>query len=525
MSRRGEQGLSLVELVLALGISALILSTLGMVMIATLRNTSSGRDQQQATQQIRDGLFWLNQDTQSGVAGLATVAAGGVTLQWTDYSTSSAYTSRYQQSGSTLVRTLTVGGVSSSRTIATNVVAGGFSASMAGNAVTYTITVANGASSESRSETTTMRVASLPPTAFPTVTASPTYTSTPTATATNTPTNTPTATSTSTPMATATSTQTPTNTPTATSTPTPTSTPTSTPTNAATNTSTSTPTATVSWLQTGTYTGNGSAGRTITTLFQPDAVIVKSDSGDDAVIRTSVMPASVAKDITGSGALAANLITSFGATGFVVGSDTSVNGSGKTYYWTAMKTGTNINVGMYTGNGADDRNISGLSFQPDWVVTMGDAQQDYFKPAPLAGDEAFAMNGTGAVTNRIQALQATGFQVGSDVNVNENTRAYYWIAFGATSKAAVSSYTGDGSDNRNVTGLGFSPAFVWIKRSSLLTGVWRNDAVPGDRTLYWDATLPAADRIQSLIADGFQVGGDHEVNNNTKIYYYLALAP
>jgi hypothetical protein len=513
VSGRGEQGLGLVELVISLGISALILSTLGMVMIATLRNTSSGRDQQQATQQIRNGLFWLNQDTQSGVAGLATVAAGDVTLQWTDYSTDSEYTSRYQQSGSTLVRTLTVDGLSSSRTIATNVVASGFSASMTGNAVTYTITVANGASSESRSETAMMRVGSLPPTAFPTVTASPTYTNTPSPTPTNTPTNTPTATLTITPTPTSTPTSTPTNTPTPTSTPT--------------STSTSTPTAitTATWLQTGTYTGNGTAGRTITASFQPDAVIIKSDSGDDAVIRTSVMPASVAKDIAGSGALAANLITSFGATSFVVGSDTSVNGSGKTYYWTAMKTGTNLNVGMYTGDGSDNRNISGLSFQPDWVITMGDAQADYFKPAPLAGDAAFAMNGTGSVTNRIQALQATGFQIGSDASVNENARAYYWIAFDATSQVAVDSYTGDNSDNRNVTGLGLDPAFVWVKRSSLRPGVWRNDAVPGDRTLYWDATLPEADLIQALIADGFQVGGNHEVNNNTKTYYYLALAP
>ncbi|MEK7693296.1 MAG: hypothetical protein AAB349_03820, partial [Chloroflexota bacterium] len=169
-TRRGERGLGLVELLVGLAITGSILSVLGMTLVAILKDSATGRDQQSATHQLRNGLFWLNQDTQSGVASQANVAAGDVTMQWTDYSTGSTYSSHYQQAGSELQRTLTVNGAPTTRTVARNVVAGGFTASQSGNAVTYTLTVQNGAGTQSRTETAMMRVSDTPITPFPTVT-------------------------------------------------------------------------------------------------------------------------------------------------------------------------------------------------------------------------------------------------------------------------------------------------------------------------------------------------------------------
>jgi hypothetical protein len=139
MIRRGERGLGLVELTISIGVTAMILSTLGMALVATLRGTVRGSDQQHATQQLRNAFFWLNQDTQSGVASLASVAAG-VTLQWTDYSTGTIYTSRYQQVGSELVRTLTANGTPATRTVARRSRRGGSTASRLGDTMTYTLT-------------------------------------------------------------------------------------------------------------------------------------------------------------------------------------------------------------------------------------------------------------------------------------------------------------------------------------------------------------------------------------------------
>jgi len=272
--------------------------------------------------------------------------------------------------------------------------------------------------------------------------------------------------------------------------------------------------------------GNNTAGRTISGLnFQPDIIIIRSDNPDAAVIRTSAMPAGQAKEIASGNSLQSNLVTSFGASSFVVGDDNGVNGSGRRYYWTAMKAGANVAVGSYSGDGSDNRNLDVTGFQPDWVITMADGDEDTFRPALVTGDASFQMDGTASSTNRIQAIRPAGFQVGSHDAVNKSGDAYYWITFDVTAKVATGSYTGNNVDGRDITGLGIAPSFVWVKRSSTTESVWRTDAVSGDRSLYWGETNPVTNRIQSLLADGFQIGSNGEVNNSGSTYYYLALTP
>ncbi|MHB8683622.1 MAG: DUF7483 domain-containing protein [Dehalococcoidia bacterium] len=507
-----ERGLGLVELILGLAISSMLLTTLGMALTATFRTATTAKNQQNATEQLRDAFFWLNQDTQSGVASQASVAAGDVTMRWTDYASGKVYSSRFQQVGATLQRTFTVNGVASTRTVASDLIAAGFTATRSGNAVTYGLTVQDGASTRSMSETALMRVADTPPTAFPTVTPAP---------ATGTPT--PTATATSTPTATATSTPTPTYTPTAVATAT--STPTPTPTAAGTPTLTPTPTPSP-WFETGSYTGDGTNNRTISGLtFQPDIVIVRDNAGDEAVIRTSLMPANMAKVITSGSNLQSGTILSFLPNGFTVGTSSWVNSAGTTYYWVAMKRGINVNIGTYTGDGTDNRNITGVGFQPNWVITMGDGDEDFFRPALLPGDASFNMGGSKAKTNRIQAILADGFQIGSDDNVNAPGLTFYWIAFNSTPKVVTSTYIGNGVAGRNIAGLGMGPGLVWVKAASNDIATWRLDVVPGDSSLYWDNTNPTTNRIMALFYGGFQVGSDPEVNRSGQTYYYLGLAP
>jgi type II secretory pathway component PulJ len=523
--RAGERGVTLVETVIGIAITTMIVGTIGAALVATLRTTATGHNQQRATEQLRNAFFWLNQDTQSGVTSLASVANGDVTMQWTDYSTGLSYSSRYQQSGADLNRTLTVNGVQTARMVATDLVAGGFTASQSGDSVAYALTVTNGSSTQSRSETVTMRVTDLPLTPFATVTPVPTATNTPTSTPTDTPTvtNTPTATSTRTSSATPTAT--------ATSTPTSTSTATPTPTNTLTPTATNTPTSTATptqaeWFDTGSYTGNGNSSQTISGLpFQPEIIIIRSSSSDGAAIWTSVMPFGKAKDITTGGDLTSDRIQSVGSTSFVVGNDDRVNKQNRTYYWTAMKTGTNVAVGMYVGDGNDNRNLDVVGFQPNWVITLGDGQDDFFRPASASGDESFAMGGTSSLSNRIQTIRPLGFQVGSDVNVNESGRNYYWIAFADTSKVVAGSYTGDGNGNHDITGLGMDPQFVWVKGSLPTESVWSTAAFQSNRTAYWGPQSLVTSRIRAYIADGFTVGNNSEANSYGQTYYYLALAP
>ena len=308
--------------------------------------------------------------------------------------------------------------------------------------------------------------------------------------------------------------------PTETYTPTPTATVTPTPT----STFTPTPTPTPMRLAVGSYVGNGTDARPITGVgFQPDVVIIKASTAQAGIIRTSTMTGDAAKLLGTTTALQNNHIESLDADGFTIGSNANVNTSSTTYYWVAMRAGGDLKVGSYVGNGVDNRSIIGVGFQPVWVITLGDGDDSVFRPDILSGDNSYLMTGAGTITNRIQAFASDGFQIGSNVNVNELNTTFHYIAWAASPQVSTGSYVGNGLDNRSITGIGFQPLMAWVKRNASQVGVWRPLSAAGDRTLYWDATASTTDRIQALQADGFQVGTDTQVNANNQTYYYLAL--
>ncbi|HLF71104.1 MAG TPA: hypothetical protein VI759_02995 [Dehalococcoidia bacterium] len=280
------------------------------------------------------------------------------------------------------------------------------------------------------------------------------------------------------------------------------------------------------WLATGSFAGDGVDNRTITGVgFTPDVVIVKCDCGQDGVVRTSTMVGDASKVISTTSALAADQVQSLDATGFTVGTSLRVNGSGNTYHWIAMQAGTNLNVGSYAGNATDNRSITGVGFQPAWVMTLGDAQNSIFRPGTVSGDVSFLVHGSGQLTDRIQAMQADGFQLGTNVDVNQSGVTFHYIAWKASASVVVqTTYVGNGVDNTSITGAGFSPAFVWVKRDTTNASSWRSDTFVGDSSTIWDGAF-AANSIQALEASGFQVGTNARVNTNGATYHYLALKP
>ncbi|MGH2761444.1 MAG: DUF7483 domain-containing protein [Thermoleophilaceae bacterium] len=182
----------------------------------------------------------------------------------------------------------------------------------------------------------------------------------------------------------------------------------------------------------GLYQGNGS-GQSITGLgFSPDYVLVAGAGNTAAVQRSSSMSAAFRYDET---AAAANGITALGGDGFSVGDSAETNQSGQTYAYVAWNEIPGLmEEGSYVGAVGDDRNIA-ASLQPDYVMvrsgTNGNAcDRGVQRPSSLPGDNAqHFTNVANTGSNVIQALQATGFQVGSDCKVNTNGNPYYWVAF------------------------------------------------------------------------------------------------
>lgn len=293
---------------------------------------------------------------------------------------------------------------------------------------------------------------------------------------------------------------------------------------------TSTPT-NVFQMISGSYVSNGS-GRTISTVgFRPDLVIIKSNSAvNSAVFTTSSMaPDSTAfLSVNTSPAIFTGGISSLTSTGFTVGTNTTVNSAGVTYYWTAFGNSgsTNFKVGAYTGIGADNRPITGLSFRPDLVVIKGNTGQvGVLRTSSMATNSAAFFAATADnTTNVIKAIETDGFQIGTNAQVNTAAVPYFYFAFKSTAdQFKVGTYTGDATDNRNITGVGFNPGLVWIKREAANLAVHRNSSISGDEAQYFTAAADPTDRIQALQNDGFQIGANVEVNT-TLVYRYAAWA-
>jgi hypothetical protein len=181
----------------------------------------------------------------------------------------------------------------------------------------------------------------------------------------------------------------------------------------------------------GNYTGNGAATRNITGVgFQPELVMVLGANAQRSVLRASGMSRTYQWD-DGTGVTTG--VTAFGADGFTLGNSATVNSGGVAYHYIAFNDVANsIDVGSYTGNGADNRNITTPAFQPEYALVRADdtvtARPGVHHPSSLAGDNTLEFSATAMSTNRIQALQGTGFQVGNNGDVNANTIAYYYFA-------------------------------------------------------------------------------------------------
>lgn len=290
----------------------------------------------------------------------------------------------------------------------------------------------------------------------------------------------------------------------------------------------------------GIYTGNGSSPRTISTGFQPGIVWVKRDtSAAGTHFHTASMPVNRTDffNVT-AGNTTGIYIRDFSSSGFSVGAND--NASGGSYYFVAFKSGApSVAEGTYTGNGADDRDISGVGIDPDFVfvknATSGttnnrravmSTDQHFGDMSSYVGD-AFVSN----TNNAIQALQTDGFQVGSAVQANESGTTMYWFAFAGTPgppsgsgdfTMAVGSYTGNGS-SQSISGIGFRPDLVIVKDESANQAVFTSTMIGGSQTAYMSSSVSDfSGGISSLDSDGFSVGSNAQVNTNGNTYHWQA---
>jgi len=161
-------------------------------------------------------------------------------------------------------------------------------------------------------------------------------------------------------------------------------------------------------------------------------------------------------------------------------------------YTTINKSTDYFNTLLYTGDGSGTRNITGVGHNPDlvWIKDRGNSQNHSLTDAVRGGTKNIVSNLTNAEstsTNGCKAFVTDGFTIGSDNDVNGNSRNYVawnWKANGqgsantdgsinttytsvnTTAGFSISTYTGTGANATIGHGLGVAPKFTIIKRTS-----------------------------------------------------------
>jgi hypothetical protein len=186
------------------------------------------------------------------------------------------------------------------------------------------------------------------------------------------------------------------------------------------------------------YSGDGSADQAISGVgFSPEYVIILGDNATYAYNLTSNTGHNASR--MRNGGATTDAIISLDADGFTAGdgsveSGSNMNAGSVDYHYIAFNDAAGkIDVNFYPGNSTDGTNITGVGFQPEFVVIQDylSTQDLHFKSDQMAGDSAVSNRGALA-TNHIQDLISDGFQVGDANNVNETGKNYAYVAFNIT---------------------------------------------------------------------------------------------
>ena len=288
----------------------------------------------------------------------------------------------------------------------------------------------------------------------------------------------------------------------------------------------------------GTYTGNATNPRTITTGFQPGIILLKQSTAAAMHFKTASMAAGQTDFITSTANdTAGAYINTITSTGFTVGATDNL--SAGIYYYVAFKTGTGVAAeGSYVGDGNDNRDISGVGFRPYTVMVKNDTSATAINRRSILstnehnGDgSSFLADTLSDLSNYIQAVQADGFQVGTAGGANEAAATMYWIAFGGvpaltgasgTYTMATGTYTGTGAI-QSITGMTFAPDLVMIKDNAANYSIFRTRMMPGDLTGYLGVSSgDFGGGITSLNADGFSLGVSTLANTSGNTYHWQA---
>ena len=249
------------------------------------------------------------------------------------------------------------------------------------------------------------------------------------------------------------------------------------------------------------YTGTGSSqavSQSGNSTFQPDWAWIKGRSGATEHVLTDAVRG-VTKELSsndnGAEETVAQGLTTFGSSGFTVGTDGSYNTSSATYVgwqWKANGSGSSNEDGSITstvsanttagfsivkfvGNATSGATVGhGLGVVPKMLtvkdLSVGGSWAVYH--AAVGATKYMNLDTTAAAattTNRWNDTEPTSsvFSLGNENEVNASGRSYVAYCFAEIpGYSSFGSYTGNGSADGTFIYTGFKPAYVLMKKTS-----------------------------------------------------------
>lgn len=281
----------------------------------------------------------------------------------------------------------------------------------------------------------------------------------------------------------------------------------------------------------GTFSGNGTSQGITGAGFLPELVIVWDTTtagagGDEAASKSSSMGAS--DTIISDAGVVTNCMTSLDSDGFSVGGNSRCNANGQTFRYVAFDdNGTDFFTGSYTGDGGTTKAITGVGFQPvfgmTWRAAAPGEQQPSIKFNSFPANGSKPSGGGAQQTDRIRTFDADGFTVGNDVDINTLNDVYHYAMWASGDGIQQSSYTGNSTDNRDIS-TNFTPEFLFVmdEASTDVGRCWIYPLVntTTDDSRAWSSTPNGANRIQAIGTSNFQVG-THAETNTTGTYHWV----
>jgi len=194
--------------------------------------------------------------------------------------------------------------------------------------------------------------------------------------------------------------------------------------------------------------------------------------------------------------------------------------------------------GSYTGNGTTQ--VVNTGFKPAWILikstvgtdnwrvydtTRGITAGGYLEPNKTDPEDTADAPNFNIFSNGFE-ITSGGTTVGN--NANGNLYTYYAFASDASSTAPtladsfdISLWTGNGS-SQSISGLGFSPNWVWGKERSNTSSNELLDTIRGATNFIMSNNTAgqsvSAQGLQSFDSDGFSVGNDGAWNQSSETY-------